>query len=304
MLGVAIAMRVADYGWTENRYMVALYGVWLFAISLYFLLFKDAKYKWLFISITALLLVSQIGPLSAYSIAKSSQQKRLKALLKKLKSPKNEISLETRYEISSIIEYLSRWHGIGSLKPIIPKIVAKYQKESKDTSGARYYAAFAYFATKELGFNFVSRYDLQEAKNRKQMVTIYRPKASQLRVKGYDWILEVNYFKPSGYKVPAAISRNRITQIDTEFNFTPEQLTIQESNTTLAKVPLKSFLQSLVANKELHGVQNKLENFKKLNYKYSDKNISLKLLIYNLIADQNGTIENMEATVLYKRYSN
>ena len=310
MLGVAIGMRITDYGWTENRYMVALFGIWLFAMSLYFLLFKDAKYRWLFITITASILVSQIGPLSAYSVGKSSQQKRLKALLKNRQEPLKESSLQTRYEISNKIEYLYRRHGIESLKPIIPKIVAKYQKEKRteDTSGSRYYGSFPSFATRELGFNFVSRYDLRAEKNRKQLLSIYRPKATQLKVKGYDWKLELNYFKPSGYKAPPAISKNRITQIDTVFNFTPEHLIVQESNTTLAKIPLKGFLQSIIANKELqrrrYRTKESYKEYEKLNYKYSNKNISLKLLIYNLTADQNGTIENMHATLLYKRLYN
>ena len=299
MLGVAIGMRIADYGWTENRYMVALYGVWLFVMSLYFLLFKDAKYRWLFITITASILVSQIGPLSAYSVGKSSQQKRLKTMLKKIKASKKKSSLEIRYEISSIIEYLYRRHGIGSLKPIIPKIVAKYQ-ESKS------FESFPSFAITELGFNSVSRYNIKSEKNKKKIVSIYRPKTAQLEVKGYDWMVEVNYFNPSGYKATPVISKNRITQIDTEFNFTPEHLIVQEANTILAKIPLKGFLQSIIANKELQGSPYRpKESYKeseKLNYIYSDKNISLKLLIYNLTAEQNGTIENMRATLLYKRH--
>ena len=55
--------------WTENRYMVLLLGIWLAGISLYFLLFKDAKIKWIFISLSVFIAVSQVGPLSAYAVA-------------------------------------------------------------------------------------------------------------------------------------------------------------------------------------------------------------------------------------------
>jgi len=44
MLFVAIWIRIEEYSWTESRYMVFVLGLWLGGVSLYFLIFKNAKH--------------------------------------------------------------------------------------------------------------------------------------------------------------------------------------------------------------------------------------------------------------------
>ena len=131
MLFIAIGMRIEAYSWTENRYMVLLLGVWLAGISCYFLLFKEAKIKWIFISLSVLIAISQMGPFSAYAVSKNAQTTRLVHALESYKKQKvygKNVPIKIRYEISDITQYLYRRYGIKALVPLFPKITADYTR--------------------------------------------------------------------------------------------------------------------------------------------------------------------------------
>jgi hypothetical protein len=131
MLFVAIGMRIADYSWTENRYMVVVLGVWLAGVSLYFLLFKEAKIKWIFVSLSLLIGISQVGPLSAYNVSKKAQTARLLMALdtyRQEKSVGNAIPIKQRYEISDITQYLYDRYGTEALVPTFPKIMTEFKR--------------------------------------------------------------------------------------------------------------------------------------------------------------------------------
>jgi hypothetical protein len=300
-------MRVADYAWTEHRYMVALLGIWLFGISLYFLMFKDAKYRWIFITLTALIFVSQIGPFSAYVIGKSSQQNRLQALLQKTQPLSEKSNIQDRYEISDMIRYLYRRHGVESLKPIIPEIVTKFQDrdETKDNKKHLYYG-FPSYATKELGFNYVNRWDLEAAKNGNRPFSIYR-RSWVLDVSGYDWVVETSYAKPRDKErhMPDNLT-NQIPKIDTTFRLTTDSLEVKEANITIANIPLNNFYKEILTDTKFKSFRYEpnleSKDFEKLNFNYRDKNVSVKILIFDIYTDQNQTIENIHAKVLYKRF--
>ncbi|RUA29805.1 MAG: hypothetical protein DSY76_03020, partial [Bacteroidetes bacterium] len=148
MLAAALWMRIHAYGWTESRYMVALLGAWLFAISLYFLLFKGARYKWMFVSLSLLIMMSQIGPFSAYAIGKKSQQQRLQEILSTHQPLSSKTPRKIRYEISDKLQYLATHFGVESLEDIVPDIVKKFHETYPERKYHREYA-FASFATKE-----------------------------------------------------------------------------------------------------------------------------------------------------------
>lgn len=304
MLGVAISMRITDYAWTEHRYMVVLFGIWLFGISLYFLVFKNAKYKWIFITLTAFIMVSQVGPFSSYAVGKSSQQNRLQTLLQKTQPLSEKSDIQDRYEISDMIRYLDRKHGIESLKPIIPEIVTKFQDRNETKDNERYvYHGFSSFATKELGFNYVNRWDMEAEKKGSRPFSIYRPQVGALDVSGYDWVVETTHFKP---KDIANNFANKISKIDTVFKLTTEKLEIKEHNITIANIHLVNFYKKILADAELKSFRFKpnleVKDFEKLNFDYKDKNVSVKILIFDMHTDLNGSIENIHAKILYKRF--
>ena len=307
MLGIAIGMRVAEYGWTHNRYMVAILGIWLFGISLYFLLFKGAKYRWLFISLSLVILISQVGPFSSYAVGEASQQERLTTLLERSKPLSQTSPIKVRYEISDMIDYLYKNYGVESLKSIIPQIVAKYQEKKRETKEKSpfSYEYFPNFATRELGFDFVNRYEFQNH-DKKRPYYIYYPLSKQLNIEGFDWLVELFYDREIQEPLQPKHFANSIFKIHTTFEITPKYLIVKERNSTLAKISLKAFFSSILTDEKLRRTldMSKLSQKirQKLDYSYSDEKISLKLMIYQLDVDQNGAIRYIGGKLLYKRF--
>lgn len=306
MLGLAISMRVGDYSWTEHRVLVALLGLWLFGISLYFLLFKEAKYKWVFISLTTLIMISQVGPFSAYEIGKTSQQKRLQNILNTSQPLSEKSDVQTRYEVSDIIRYLSNKHGIESLTPITPDIVATYHDRDKDDK-ERYYAYdFPSFATKELGFNAVYYWDMKMQREGNIPFLLYRPMFASLDISGYDWMVDTIYlkdFKEEKRRRKHEDFEAMILPINTVFTLTPENLEIKEKNITISTIALKSFFKTITQDESLRRTRYKeIQDDEKLDLLYHDKNISIKLMLLEINTDNNESFEHIRAKVLYKRH--
>ncbi len=126
MLGYAIAIRINQYGFTENRYFIVMFGLWLFIMSIYFLISRKASYKWLFISITILLISSQFGKYSAIEFSKRDQIDRLQTILKDIKNS----NINSQKDIYSIIKYIYKIDKLNSLQKIIPNIVEKFIKSN------------------------------------------------------------------------------------------------------------------------------------------------------------------------------
>ena len=307
LLGVAIWMRVDAYGWTESRYMVAILGLWLFGVSLYFLLFKGAKYKWIFMALSAVIMISQVGPFSSYAIGEKSQQHRLKKMLAQAQPLTLKTPLKTRFEISDSITYLSQRYGLESLEGIMPDIVAKFNKEHlHDDLYVRY--SFPDFATKELGFNYVDKWQMMEQKNgTTRPMGFYRPQNFAQNIAGYDWMCEVMY---NGFEhnkhVPKAFKGNLLPEINTWFLLDDKSLIIQEDNVTIATIPLEAFYAKVLADETLQNMGYREEQIdinwaQKLDLPYEDDKVKVKLLFHEVSGDSNGTFFNIFAKVLYKR---
>lgn len=74
---VAIWRRINDYGITEPRYVVALLGVWLLFVSMYFILSKKKDLKVIPISLSIAVAFSILsGPFNMFNASLKSQQKR------------------------------------------------------------------------------------------------------------------------------------------------------------------------------------------------------------------------------------
>ena len=79
---IAIYRRISEYGVTELRYVVALLGVWLLGITLYYNLSKTKSIKVIPISLSIIVLLPILtGPFNMFNASLSSQQKRFKQSL-------------------------------------------------------------------------------------------------------------------------------------------------------------------------------------------------------------------------------
>ncbi len=179
LLSIAIGFRVNEYGFTEERYIILIYLGW-FTISSFFILtkYRHQALKFIFITISALLILASFGPWGGFSVSSSSQIGRLKKLLEKnhmvaenqIQKTAKEISLSDRIEISSIIKYLVDTKKSDELKkyftnlPNTKNLSFQGVKEIMSDFGVVYaapikYSNNFYFHAKEKPYISIAGYD-------------------------------------------------------------------------------------------------------------------------------------------------
>ncbi len=133
---MAITVRINAYGVTENRYFVVALGLWVFGIMLYYSLSKHFKNIVLPISLALVALLAVLGPWSAYSVSRYSQNARFETLATEynmvngntLQKPDREISLEDKKAIVSILEYFERSHSLSQVRLLPPHFELQYME--------------------------------------------------------------------------------------------------------------------------------------------------------------------------------
>ncbi len=125
MLLLAIYKRIAQYGITELRYFLLVLTGWLAFVTLYGLISKRRSIKVIALTLCLVAFTASFGPWGAYSVSKSSQTNRLRALLEtnelladgKLTPASHDIERPDRREISACFNYLIENHGLESVSP-------------------------------------------------------------------------------------------------------------------------------------------------------------------------------------------
>ena len=319
MLGFSIYLRIEQYGVTENRYIIAVMGGWLFITSLYFLLFKNASYRWIFISLALLGVATQVSPFSAIELSKKSQIAQLKNLLSTQDKFTDESNITLRYQISDKISYLFSYSGIEALLPVLPKIVQEYKLKSpkKDDCSISSTEYFPRYATEALGFKFITRWEWQEEtlnKKKNQHLRLYTHQDKIiLEVKGYDYLIGFDFVQFKGQGVPM-VCENEEVELKTQKKETPKltiethlnTITIFKASKKLATISLKSFFKEVKeyvkkSDKTLtHRYGGIRVPEEKLTYLYKDKKVKVKLIMRTLSIDSQGKIESYRGEVLLK----
>lgn len=124
LLGVALERRIADYGITEARYAVGLFGLWLALSALTFTLRPKARLKLLPISLASLLAVASFGPWGAVDLSTRSQLGQLESLLTRnalmkdgtIEAASAPIDFEDTKRISSIVSYFDETGKVAKLR--------------------------------------------------------------------------------------------------------------------------------------------------------------------------------------------
>ena len=316
MLFVAIGIRIEEYSWTESRYMVFVLGVWLAGISLYFLIFKNAKIKWIFISLSLLIAITQFGALSAYSVSKNAQMDRLKSLLVELKkSPDaSKAPIRIRYEISDITEYLYKRYRGNSLASIFPKLTKEFKelvidrkklKEQRTDSLqisveeiqlSKKPSYFPYYVTKELGFKFVNYW---EYKNKtKESISFYLKERmypnyrnTMIEVKGYNYMTHISMGGYYPQRENKGFEKEEYSDINLSFIYSnSKRLTIAQNKTTF-KIDMSAFLENLIKK---YGKRSKEIEEEELTIRDKKDGISIKLKLDEIskqFYEENETIE-------------
>jgi hypothetical protein len=127
LLLLAMQRRIADYGFTELRFLGLLLGLWILGVSIFFAIRPGASFKVIPWSLIALGLVFSVGPLSPASVAFKSQWGRLNDLLQQegllangsLSSNPHEVSTEVFQGLESMVRYLRNGYGAEVFSPLL-----------------------------------------------------------------------------------------------------------------------------------------------------------------------------------------
>ncbi len=125
MLFWALSFRLAEYGFTENRYFVLIFGIWLLAMAVYYLIAKVKDIRIIPITLFIFAVLTSFGPWSAFSVAEHSQINRLEGILVANNllvdglyvQPITEIPIEDEVQVNEIVTYLKNRHGLDGIEP-------------------------------------------------------------------------------------------------------------------------------------------------------------------------------------------
>lgn len=113
LLFIALYKRIADYNFTELRYLGLVLAVWITGMLLYMIASNQKRLSLYAKSMFLLVLLCTFGPLSAFKISINAQINELEELLSDLKN-KKELSFTTeQYDrFKSIIKYLNNRNAL------------------------------------------------------------------------------------------------------------------------------------------------------------------------------------------------
>jgi len=113
LLFIALYKRIADYNFTELRYLGIVLAIWTTGMLVYMLVSKKKSLSLYAKSIFLLILLSSFGPLSAFKISINAQLGELGELLDSLKNKKEHTFSPEDYErFQSIITYLDNRNAL------------------------------------------------------------------------------------------------------------------------------------------------------------------------------------------------
>jgi len=272
MLGFALYLRIEEYGFTENRYFIALFGIWLFLMSLYFIFVNEASYKWLFVTLTLLLIGSQFGKYSAVEFSKTNQLQRVETLLSK----KDNLTPKEQQSLYSAVSYIYSRDRLNSLKEVLPKDIIDEYDDLNQSYKNRVY--FPNFIVKKLGLKDIS------SKHRYIHFTTLLPRRV-IDIRGFNWLVEFNYNK--NYSKSIFLKPKNI-----QLNFEKNILTIRDKK-KIIKIDLTPIIDSL-------GVDRKEAFVSIANQKLEYRTKDVKILFYSIGIDtKNREITDFIAKILF-----
>lgn len=143
MLFYAIYLRINQYDITINRYFVVVFWIWLFVLSIYFIVSKIKHLSTIPIVLTIFTIIISVWPWSVYNLPESRQYNRLIINLEKawiLKDNKiiplnneNDIAQDLSKDIHSWVTYVCDFNDCEKIKKLFDEQYQKLlEKEEKE----------------------------------------------------------------------------------------------------------------------------------------------------------------------------
>jgi hypothetical protein len=172
MLLMAIWLRINQYGFTEQRYLLMVLALWLAGIALFFGVTGSRNIKTIPLTLCVVGLLTLTGPWSAYAVSRSSQVNRFRSILDRYgmlvdgrvrAAEGTEVAEEDRRELSAVLRYLVRTHGARSLARIDPMYSDSIVPDYSDPTLARVDEPNAHRVMVSLGLPYVNQWEGQTA---------------------------------------------------------------------------------------------------------------------------------------------
>jgi hypothetical protein len=305
MLFWTLWFRISQYGITEKRYLVFVFGLWLLGIGIYFLLSKKKDIRIIPIAVFILALSCSFGPWGAFAVSQRNQTGRLKRLLtksnilinRKIKKSEKKVPFDDRKEISAVIRYLIEAHGVGSIQPWFGQDLTLFKEKEEIKSGRKGYSSVGLpskIVEELLGFTYVNRWE-----NRKTNDEYFSLHPSQTSKRVMD-ISEYNYMEIVDCKVGffGEINGDKYKfKIDDDNN----EFVIFKDDAILTRIALQEFLKSILEKYFKEGKNSFLREEIKVVHK--DKNINCALYFSHISGkrgkDEKCTIQSIRAVLLF-----
>jgi len=232
MLLWSLWFRISEYGFTENRYFVLVYGLWLLGVSLYFLISKTKDLRLIPASLFVLVILTSIGPWGASSVAIQSQLQRFKNIMTQNQRFSNgqclfsetSVSDKDFTEIREVLNFLQKRDSL--------KLVQNCLDIELDLVSLEKYERVGYLMTN--GLKLTSSLKTSSQKNISIIRPNYDEKISAV-IDGFQYYLEFDSQKEKIFEVEDKI-------ISLKLNWQQPAIEIYVNNSWLGDVSLSEII--------------------------------------------------------------
>lgn len=273
----AVWLRVSEYGITEKRYLIIIFGVWLLAMSIYFLISKVKNIKIIPTTLILILSLTSFGPWGAMHVSENSQIGRLERILVKNKMMVDgnvakagaDISVEDKREISEIVSYLDEYHGFKGIQNWFGQDLDSLARPRSSQ------------VTALMGIEYMYAY--QPGNYFYLSAGAKSPYGQNLDISGFSYL--VRDFS----EVKAGKNTYKFT-----FDEKTLQYVVHRNGNVLTNIPTQDFLNGLIQRYRETG---KTE-FTSEEMTYSFENANLKVKMFFASINSNEDVVNVDSTIL------
>ncbi len=297
----SVGVRINAFGWTENRYFVVLFGLWLLGCSLYFLIGKKKQLLVLPMSVVLLVLLSTFGPWSAFSVGEVSQLNRFEEIAidagllvdgKVVEAPKG-IEQDVQNNLGSIVDYLVTSHGISVLEPYtdadLSEAAEAYRYERvglvvHTLFGPHFTYQEAYYSPWDSNYfgYYVDEYESGEV----------------VSVAGYDYMIGFMFY--NGIRTPGLSVEDK--QFEVLNNMTQERITLKNVTTKQEyDLDLSALLASL-NEKFPTDVRSRGITHADMSVVYEDESVRMMAVFNDISGQKKGseyTLDNLSGSLFF-----
>lgn len=331
MLFWALWFRLAQYSFTENRYFIFVFGWWLLAMAIYFLVSKKRDIRIIPISIFFIAFLASFGPWGAFAVSERSQANRLERLLLKneilvngkVEKASKDLSKEDAREISATVRYLISYHGVDSIQPLFNEDLETFgcensaKNEDQIVNEKRaplvetpecdetYYYRYdlpGKITETLIGVDYTEQWDYQNTEGKSfYLYTDYLTTKDIVDISKYDYMVGINLFQeyPAGVRNVGggAFSANGVNY-KFEWDNNTGEFVISEGGSIIAKADSQKFLKEILDRGQVNNLSRD-----EMKFEFENERISFVIYFASIHGDKpkdgKYDIESLDGMLLF-----